>query len=268
MSDDSNTPDADAPRPASSSQRLRLSWGGATHQGQVRPVNEDALFADRGLFVVADGMGGHQAGEVASRITVKTLAGREHHSMGDLVTSVGAANTAVFEHASSSDQYKGMGTTLTALSVIGDGKPPMLGLVNVGDSRVYRMRDGALAQLTEDHSYVAELVRRGQISEAEAETHPYRNMLTRAIGVGDSVDVDQWELEPYGGDIYLLCSDGLTNEIEEDEILAVLSTSEDPTEAARELITRANRAGGRDNVTVVIVMVDVEDVEPEPAAHP
>ena len=251
-------------------QRLRLSWGGATHQGQIRPVNQDALFADRGLFVVADGMGGHQAGEVASRITVKTLGGREHSTLDDLVVSASAANSAVFEHASSDEKFKGMGTTLVALAVIGDGRPPRLGLVNVGDSRMYRMRAEELEQVTDDHSYVAELVRRGQISETEAETHPYRNMLTRAIGVGENVEVDQWELEPEAGDIYLLCSDGLINEIEEDAITGILAGEPDPTEAAKSLITAANRAGGRDNITVVIVTVDVEEVaEPvAPAAIP
>jgi serine/threonine protein phosphatase PrpC len=256
--DDVGVDDGGAP---ASGQRLRLSWGGATHQGQIRPVNQDALFADRGLFVVADGMGGHQAGEVASRISVKTLAGRENSTIDELVASVSAANTAVFDHASTDEQFKGMGTTLTALAVVGDGKPPKLALVNVGDSRVYRLRDGHLGQLTDDHSYVAELVRRGQISESEAETHPYRNMLTRAIGVGDTVEVDQWELEPVADDVYLLCSDGLTNEIEEDEISSILIDEPDPTEAARALITAANRSGGRDNITVVIVTVDVEEIE-------
>ena len=257
-----------------SAQRLRLSWGGATHQGQIRPVNQDALFADRGLFVVADGMGGHQAGEVASRITVKTLGGREHGTLDDLVDSAEAANSAVFEHAASDEKFKGMGTTLVALAVIGDGRPPRLGLVNVGDSRMYRMRAAELEQVTDDHSYVAELVRRGQISESEAETHPYRNMLTRAIGVGETVEVDQWELAPEAGDVYLLCSDGLINEIEEESITTILAGESDPTEAAKALITAANRAGGRDNITVVIVAVDVEEMAepvspvPIPVANP
>lgn len=246
-------------------QRLRLSWGGATHQGQVRPVNQDALHAEGGLFVVADGMGGHQAGEVASRITVKTLAGRDHASIDDLVDSAVAANTAVWTQSSTGEEFKGMGTTLTALAVIGDGRPPRLGLVNVGDSRVYRRRGDQFEQLTDDHSYVAELVRRGQISDVEAETHPYRNMLTRAIGVAESVEVDRWELTPEAGDVYLLCSDGLINEVPDDDIVTILDDNEDATEAARELIARANQSGGRDNITVVLVAIEVEEV-PDVAA--
>ena len=253
--------------PASRETRLRLSWGGATHPGQVRPVNQDALFADRGLFVVADGMGGHQAGEVAARISVKTVAGADHGSVDELVAGVVAANAAVWEQASASPEYKGMGTTLTALAVVGDGRPPVLGLVNVGDSRVYRLREGTLEQLTEDHSYVAELVRRGQISEDAAETHPYRNMLTRAIGVADTVDVDRWDMNPQADDLFLLCSDGLVNELSDEEILELLIANDDPTETAESLIAAANQAGGRDNITVVIVRIDVEDAVDEAAAH-
>ena len=253
--------------PAGRETRLRLSWGGATHPGQVRPVNQDALFADRGLFVVADGMGGHQAGEVAARISVKTVAGGEHGSVDELVAGVVAANAAVWEQASTSPEYKGMGTTLTALAVVGDGRPPVLGLVNVGDSRVYRLREGTLEQLTEDHSYVAELVRRGQISEDAAETHPYRNMLTRAIGVADTVDVDRWDMNPQADDLFLLCSDGLVNELSDEEILELLVANDDPTEMAENLIAAANQAGGRDNITVVIVKIDVEDAVDEASAH-
>jgi len=238
--------------------RLRLSWGGATHPGEIRPVNQDALYADRGLFVVADGMGGHQAGEVASRISVKTLAGRDHSTVDELVAGVTAANDAVWEHARSGPEFKGMGTTLTALAVIGDGRPPRLGLVNVGDSRAYQLRGGEFVQLTEDHSYVAELVRRGQITEADAETHPYRNMVTRAIGVAETIEVDRWEMTPEAGDVFLLCSDGLVNELEESRILELLVGHDDPTESAKQLISAANEAGGRDNITVVIVRVDTE----------
>jgi len=254
-----NATETSSPADDDSSPRLRLSWGGATHPGEIRPVNQDALFADRGLFVVADGMGGHQAGEVASRISVKTLAGRDHTTVDELVAGVTAANDAVWDHASSGPEFKGMGTTLTALAVIGDGRPPRLGLVNVGDSRAYRLRGGDFVQLTEDHSYVAELVRRGQITEADAETHPYRNMVTRALGVAATVEVDRWEMSPEAGDVFLLCSDGLVNELTDPAILEMLVSHDDPTESAKQLISAANGAGGRDNITVVIVRVDAED---------
>jgi len=254
-----NAPETSSSPDDDSSPRLRLSWGGATHPGEIRPVNQDALFADRGLFVVADGMGGHQAGEVASRISVKTLAGRDHSTVDELVAGVTAANDAVWDHASSGPEFKGMGTTLTALAVIGDGRPPRLGLVNVGDSRAYRLRGGDFVQLTEDHSYVAELVRRGQITESDAETHPYRNMVTRALGVAATVEVDRWEMSPEAGDVFLLCSDGLVNELADPTILEMLVGHDDPTESAKQLISAANEAGGRDNITVVIVRVDAED---------
>jgi len=261
-----NAPETAPSRDDGGAPRLRLSWGGATHPGEIRPINQDALFADRGLFVVADGMGGHQAGEVASRISVKTLAGRDHSTVDELVAGVTAANDAVWEHASSGPEFKGMGTTLTALAVIGDGRPPRLGLVNVGDSRAYRLRGGDFVQLTEDHSYVAELVRRGQITESDAETHPYRNMVTRAIGVAVTIDVDRWEMSPEAGDVFLLCSDGLVNELADPRILELLVGHDDPTESAKELISAANAAGGRDNITVVIVRVDAEDPAPVEAS--
>ena len=241
-------------------RRLRLSWGGATHQGRVRTANQDALFADRGLFVVADGMGGHQGGEVAAQIAVRTMSGLTHASMDDFVDAVKACNTAVFEHAVDNPELKGMGTTLTAIAVLGDGKPPRLGLVNVGDSRTYRMRDGELEQLTDDHSYVAELVRRGQLKEGDSHTHPYRNMLTRAVGVADDVDVDTWEIDPVADDRYVLCSDGLVNELTDLEIRQAMLSASTPTDLARTLIERANIAGGRDNITVVVVFVQVDEI--------
>ncbi|NOX31483.1 MAG: Stp1/IreP family PP2C-type Ser/Thr phosphatase [Actinobacteria bacterium] len=250
------------------SRRLRLSWGGATHQGRVRDNNQDALFADRGLFVVADGMGGHQGGEVASQIAVRTMAGAGHGSLVDLVAAVESSNTAVWEYAENKPELKGMGTTLTGIAVLGDGRPPRFGVVNVGDSRIYRVRDGEIEQITDDHSYVAELVRRGQLNEDESHTHPYRNMLTRAIGVAETVDVDTWEIDPIAGDKFVLCSDGLVNELEDSEILDVFGRVDDPSELARTLIEGANGAGGKDNVTVVAVFVEVDDVEEPPIEAP
>ncbi len=250
------------------SRRLRLSWGGATHQGRVRDNNQDALFADRGLFVVADGMGGHQGGEVASQIAVRTMAGAGHGSLLDLVAAVESSNTAVWEYAENKPELKGMGTTLTGIAVLGDGRPPRFGVVNVGDSRIYRVRDGEIEQITDDHSYVAELVRRGQLDEEDSHTHPYRNMLTRAIGVAETVDVDTWEIDPAAGDKFVLCSDGLVNELEDNEILDVFAGIDDPSELARTLIEGANGAGGKDNVTVVALFVEVDDVEAPPVEPP
>lgn len=240
------------------STALRLSWGGATHQGRVRTNNQDALYAEGGLFVVADGMGGHRGGEVASQVAVQAMSGAGHGSLESLVAATRLANQAVWEMAADRPELKGMGTTLSAMSVIGDGNPPLLAMVNVGDSRVYRYRDGTLEQLTDDHSYVAELVRRGQIDPAEAAVHPYRNMLTRAIGVGESVEVDRWVIEPAAGDRYLLCSDGLVNEVEDSEIAATVGSSDDPSEIAGRLIEQANSHGGRDNITVVVIQIDAE----------
>ena len=244
------------------SGRLRLSWGGATHAGRVRSANQDALFADHGLFVVADGMGGHQGGEVASRIAVRAMSGLEHAELEDLVEGVVGANAAVWEYAQKNPELMGMGTTVTAIAVIGSGADPKLALVNVGDSRVYQWREGTLSQLTDDHSYVAELVRRGQLDPTEAETHPYRNMLTRAIGVGEEVDVDSWEISPELGDRYILCSDGLVNEVSDPVIGSIVASNADPSEVAKLLIEQANAAGGRDNITVVVVNIDAE---PAPA---
>ncbi len=240
------------------SRPLRLSWGGATHQGRVRANNQDALFAEGGLFIVADGMGGHRGGEVASQVAVETMSGAGHDSLEALVAGTQLANQAVWEMAADRPELKGMGTTLSAMAVIGDGNPPLLAMVNVGDSRVYRFRKGRLEQLTDDHSYVAELVRRGQINAEEAAVHPYRNMLTRAVGVGETVEVDRWVIEPESGDRYLLCSDGLVNEVEDPEIAVIVGSSDDPSEIAGRLIDKANSHGGRDNITVVVIQIDAE----------
>ena len=186
QSDDNREPAASsdpapAPETAEPSRRLRLSWGGATHHGRVRAANQDALFADRGLFVVADGMGGHRGGEVASQIAVRSMAGGRHATMDEFVDSVAASNRAVWDHSVENPELKGMGTTLTAIAVLGDGRPPQLGVVNVGDSRIYRWRDGELQQLTDDHSYVAELIRRHDHPEGE----PFRVVVAAYPSVED-----------------------------------------------------------------------------------
>ena len=246
-------------------RHLRLAWGGATDQGRVRAVNQDAMFADRGLFVVADGMGGHQGGEVAANLAVRAISGAEHDTCEALRMAVETANRVVHDTSISRPELHGMGTTLTAIAVVTDERGPHFGLVNVGDSRIYRQRRGVLHQLTYDHSYVAELMRRGDISADEAANHPYRNMLTRAIGVHADVDVDEWEVEPEAGDRYLLCSDGLTNEVSDPEINAVLNQNAEVSAAARGLVQLANLNGGRDNATVLIIDVKIDEIETDAA---
>jgi serine/threonine protein phosphatase PrpC len=224
----------------------------------VRANNQDAMYADWGLFVVADGMGGHQGGEVAANLAVRAVAKAERGSVSDLRNAVVEANRLVHETAVAQPELHGMGTTLTALAVDQHGEGHQFVVLNVGDSRVYRYRDNQLEQLTEDHSYVAELVRRGEIDDEAASVHPYRNMLTRAIGVHPDVEIDEWLIEPAVGDRFVLCSDGLTNELDDSAIAEQLANTEDPGVIAKALVAAANEHGGRDNSTVLIVDVQAE----------
>lgn len=234
--------------------------GAATDTGRVREGNEDFLLADRaaGVFVVADGMGGHRGGEIASHLAVKTLEQRlrsnKRLTTDMVVAAVQEANEALVTRASEDPDLRGMGTTLCALVLVNsDEEEELLGLVNVGDSRVYLLKDGELEQITEDHSLVATLERQGRLSKAEAAVHPQRNILTRALGIDSKVMVDSWEIRPIVGDRYLLCSDGLFNEVDDSRIAATLRRLADPDEAAKELVRLANEGGGRDNITVVVV---------------
>ena len=242
----------------SPTRRLRLAWGGATDQGRIRANNQDAMYADSGLFVVADGMGGHQGGEVAANLAVRTVAQADPEGLAQLRDAITEANRVVHETAIEQPELHGMGTTLTTLAVSRETESPQFVLLNVGDSRIYRHRDGQLEQLTEDHSYVAELVRRGEIDEEAAAVHPYRNMLTRAIGVHAEVEIDEWVLDPVAGDRFMLCSDGLTNELDDSEIAEQLALEQDPSATAKALVGLANKRGGRDNSTVLIVDVHIE----------
>lgn len=234
----------------------------ATDVGQVRQVNQDRVLSTDDLWVVADGMGGHQAGEVAAEVAVASI--RSHldaHGAASLPEAVVDANTAVIERAGSSPDLAGMGTTVTALALAPgsqpDGADDMLVLANVGDSRTYLLAAGGsqLLQISQDHSLVATLERQGQLTAAEAAVHPQRNIITRALGVDPVVMVDSWDLKPVTGDRYLMCSDGLTNEVDEDVITAVLLQFDDPAQAADELVRLANEGGGRDNITVAVVDV-------------
>ena len=242
--------------------------GSATDVGRVRSNNQDSLLVREGdLFAVADGMGGHQGGEVASALALETL-GQAHDdpSTSTLVEAVRSANRAVFEKAGTSPDLKGMGTTLTALADVETAEGKRLGIVNVGDSRLYRARGEHIEQLTEDHSLVASLVRQGRITAEEAESHPQRNILTRALGIDEAVAVDSWEVEPIPGDRFLICSDGLFNEVDEGRMIATLRRFDDPADAARELVRLANEGGGRDNITAVVV--DVVSTEGGAVAAP
>lgn len=234
----------------------QLRWGQASDTGQVRSINQDAAYADEPVFAVADGMGGHRGGEVASAVALETLV----QTVGEpttaaLVDGVRVANAAVYQRAQDDPELRGMGTTLCALVLVVDDAGERLGIVNVGDSRVYLLRGGALSQLTEDHSLVESLVRQGRITEDEALVHPQRNILTRALGISATVEVDVWEMPAVTGDRYLLCSDGLFNEVEPSVIEATLRKLDDPTEAANELVRLANEGGGRDNITTVVLDV-------------
>ena len=264
MTDDATQP---AARPTTA-----LAWGIATHAGRVRDQNEDTGHASPWLFVVADGMGGHQAGEVASEITVTTIRNActpapigadetplAHPHLSDLVKSVVDANTAIFRASIDNPSQQGMGTTVTALGLIVDDTDPdtphALGLVNVGDSRTYLHRNGHLRQVTIDHSFVQELVDQGQITAFEARYHPRRNIVTRALGIEPDVRVDSWRLPLIRGDRYVLCSDGLVDEVDDDEISALVASFGDPQACAEALVAAALENGGRDNVTVVVVDV-------------
>jgi PPM family protein phosphatase len=238
--------------------RTALRWGGATHVGRVRSTNDDNYMArdDVGLWAVADGMGGHRGGDVASAIACEAL-GRSFadHTVDGLIEAIEQANQAVYETAAGDPELTGMGTTMVALAVVDEEGDEVLVVANVGDSRVYRYSVGELEQLTDDHSLVADLVREGTLSPEEAAVHPQRNIVTRALGVNDRVPVDTLTADPVAGDRYVLCSDGLFNEVTEPGIAAVLHRVDDPREAADELVRRAVDGGGRDNVTVVVVDV-------------
>lgn len=234
---------------------LRLRAAAATDVGNIRENNQDdLLIVEDALYVVADGMGGHVAGEVASREAVEAIqaAFSSPGSSDDLRQAVRTANGAVWKRGADEPSYRGMGTTVTAVAVVDEDK---LAVANVGDSRTYLLRNDELHQLTQDHSFVQEAVRSGQLTRAQAESHPRRSQLTRALGVSDDVDVDIEVIEPLSGDRLLLCSDGLWDEVGDELIAMVLSGRRDPEEAASELVRWAKEAGGRDNITVIVIDV-------------
>lgn len=247
-----------------------LRWGSATHEGQLRAQNEDHAHAGEGLFVVADGMGGHLAGEVASEMAVDRLDTRlpmtAANTLDDVVEAIGEANTEIYQGSIDDPDRAGMGTTVTAIAVVADPHDgEAFAVANVGDSRSYVLRHGRLRQLTIDHSFVQELVAEGAITRDEARTHPRRNIVTRALGIEPYVRVDSWTMPIIRGDRFVLCSDGLVDEITDDAITAILiEHADDPQAAAQALVDAANDAGGRDNITVVVVDVVEGDDPPDP----
>ena len=224
---------------------------GKTDVGRQRSSNEDALLIEPPFFAVADGMGGAKAGEVASQIATEAFgekAADETPPEGRLEAIARGANRRIYDLAATDETRRGMGTTFTAAMVVGDE----ISLGHVGDSRAYRLRDGKLEQLTKDHSLVAELERTGQISPEAAEHHPQRSIITRALGPEPDVDVDTYTVAGKEGDVYLLCSDGLTGMISDEEVASILRSGDSLEEAAEALIQAANQSGGKDNITVVL----------------
>ncbi|MCR4425309.1 MAG: Stp1/IreP family PP2C-type Ser/Thr phosphatase [Firmicutes bacterium] len=232
--------------------------GWATDVGLVRDHNEDACFAGDGCLVVADGMGGHRAGEVAAELAVRSVASAYQSNPGsaDVRECILQANLEVMGLAATSPALQGMGTTLTVAFIRG----PSLVVGHVGDSRAYVIRDGSITQLTRDHSVVGELLRCGALTENEAKIHPQRHAITRALGFTEDLDVDTASFDLVGGDVVVLCTDGLHNLVEPDEIAGSLAPDRHPQSACASLVELARSRGGYDNVTVVAARVDQADL--------
>ncbi len=258
---------------------MRIHAGGRTDVGQAREVNEDAFHLGDSVFAVADGMGGHVAGEVASSTALQPIAALDGHVYADageartaLREAVIEANEAVVAKAVDDPQFQGMGTTLTAVLVEGRRAH----VAHVGDSRAYLFRDGAFSQLTTDHTLVQRMIEEGRLTPEEASRHPQRSVITRAIGVEPDVDVDAMSLDLLPGDVVMLCSDGLSGPVDDDTIAEMLEpevTDDEPTPEARahhaettasRLVDAANRAGGPDNITVVVLEFEEPPTAPAP----
>jgi protein phosphatase len=226
---------------------------GLTQTGNVRRSNEDSFLLRSPLFMVADGMGGALAGELASRMCAEAFAELDliqHQGEEALRATIATANRRIWERSRTDAEASGMGTTVTAALVGDDG---VVSFAHVGDSRAYLLRDGALQRLSEDHSLVHELVRQGQLSEVEAEQHPQRSVITRALGTEEEVQIDTFSLAAKPGDVLLLCTDGLNTMVAEPDIAEMLGSATEATDVARKLVRAALKAGGEDNVTAVVV---------------
>jgi PPM family protein phosphatase len=239
-----------------------------TDTGRRRLGNEDAYVFEPPLFAIADGMGGARAGEIAAGLAAAALeeSGSETQGTQGIAAIIADANRRIWERSLADPATSGMGTTVTiALLDAGAGA---IAMGHVGDSRAYRLRDGVLEQLTTDHSLVAELVESGMLTPEEAERHPQRSAITRALGTEPAVEADVFTLDAVPGDLILLCSDGLTDMLSEDEIAAAIETAgRDPAAAGEALVAAANAHGGEDNITVVLFEVVDDDVEPKTASQ-
>lgn len=254
---------------------LRIVSAQATDVGRVRRLNEDSAFSGRRLWAVADGMGGHAAGDVASRLAIEGLSeldapdgdlhGDDLHP-GDLVAGIARANRRILAHGRSNPDARGLGTTVTGVAQVRVGGEPHWAVFNVGDSRVYRALDGRLSRATIDHSETEELVLEGLISPEKARTHQARNIVTRSLGMPVDPPVDLWLLPQTPGERFIVCSDGLNSELEDATIAEVLAAHADAGAAASALVDAALRSGGRDNVTVIVLNVtdSVDDAADDP----
>lgn len=237
---------------------MNLAVGARTDVGRVRTGNEDSYYVDSPLFVIADGMGGHAAGDVASATAVEViqekrneLSAQDPQTLSEVVRQ---ANRAIWERSAGDDSLRGMGTTCTMILV--DGETAQV--AHVGDSRAYVVHDGELRQVTDDHTLVGRLVREGKLQPEEAARHPQRSMITRALGVDEDVEVDLFSLPLSQGDRLMICSDGLSGMVSETDMHDILRSESDPQAAADELVDRANEAGGEDNITVIVVDVGAD----------
>jgi PPM family protein phosphatase len=244
---------------------LLLEHHGVTDPGKVRKNNEDSLLVGEGrdetLFVVADGIGGFEAGEIASSIAIDAL--KELEPSDPLEDAIREANRRILAAAREDERLSGMGTTVVAMRFGGTREEPTAEISHVGDSRAYLLRNGGLRPVTEDHSLVAELVRSGDLTRAQASEHPQKNLITRALGAEEEVEVDTTVLPVEPGDRLLLCSDGLSDMVPEPKMLDLLTSPENPERVAHTLIRAALDAGGADNVTVVVVDVREENPSAE-----
>ena len=254
---------------------LTLAIGAATDTGNLRGQNEDSHIAQQGLFAVADGMGGHNAGEVASAMAIEYLRGV---ALGGVASAEAFAqvvrdlNNAIFSAATATTDQRGMGTTLTAAALLDStsetDQPSQIVIANVGDSRTYLLRSGELRQLSVDHSYVQELVTEGLLTIDEARTHPRRNIVTRALGIDAQVSVDTWTIPMFDGDRFMLCSDGLVDEVPLNEITEMMREHTTPQQVAERLVTAAKWHGGRDNITVIVLDVSINAATAEVVVDP
>ncbi|MGB9847130.1 MAG: Stp1/IreP family PP2C-type Ser/Thr phosphatase [Desulfotomaculales bacterium] len=238
-----------------------MRWGVATDTGRVRQRNEDYVIVrpEAGFFAVADGMGGHRAGEVASRLALESL---DNYLCSFLEGSVDIesvlrqgvheANRSVYETSLKNPGFRGMGTTLSCVVI----KKNDLFLAHVGDSRIYLWREGDLARLTEDHSVVQEMIKKGRLTEGQAKEHPYRHVLTRALGTSPLVKIDTARISLCARDVILICTDGLSGLVEDAELNGIISCSPGPEQAVRKMVELALGRGGTDNISVVVVVVD------------